>query len=217
MSHIKNIIFDLDGTLIDSSDGVVEAVNYSLKMMGDPEQPPDIIKPFIGYPLSKMYLHFSDKPVKELYHHFQIKAAETVVESTVILPHVEQVLKELQNNKYTMAIATTKIRIHVEGIIDKLNWHRLFPIFAGGDEVKKVKPEPDIFKLVVSRMKADPEKTIVVGDTENDIYAAHAVPLPVIAVKSPYNGHDKRLADSKPDYFINSIKELLKTIENINE
>lgn len=211
MSHIKNIIFDLDGTLIDSSDGVVEAVNYSLKMMNEPIQPSGKIKTFIGYPLSEMYPHFSKKPVKELYKHFQVKAAETVVSSTVMLPNVEIVLTTLSDNNYRFAIATTKIKKHVEGIIEKFGWQKIFHSYAGGDEVNNVKPAPDIFKLILERMDAEIEETVVVGDTENDIIAAQTLSLPTIGVKSPYDNSDK-VKSLKPDYFIDSIKELPETL-----
>ena len=90
---VKNLIFDLDGTLIDSSDGVVQAVNYSLRQMGEAEQPADVIKKYIGYPLSTMYPDFTDAPMRELYAHFQVKAAETVVSSTIVLPGVEEMVE----------------------------------------------------------------------------------------------------------------------------
>ena len=122
MKHIKNIIFDLDGTLIDSSDGVVEAVNYSLEQMGEKQRTPKEIKLFIGYPLYKMYPHFSDKPFKELYSHFQFKAADTVVASTVVLDNVENNLYRLKESGYSLSIASTKIRKHISGVIDKFGW-----------------------------------------------------------------------------------------------
>ena len=92
---IKYLLFDLDGTLIDSSDGVVEAVNYSLVQMGEPEQPAERIKTYIGYPLSTMYPDFIDAPIDELYSHFQVKAAKSVVNSTSLLPGVQPLLNRL--------------------------------------------------------------------------------------------------------------------------
>ena len=213
MNNLKNIIFDLDGTLIDSSDGVVEAVNYSLEQLGEPTQPPEKIKPFIGFSLSKMYPHFSDKPVKELYHHFQVKAADTVVSSTVILPDVEEVIVKLFNSGYNLAIASTKIRPHIEGIIEKFNWHNYFPVFSGGNEVEQVKPAPDIFNLTMERMKAEPDSTVVVGDTINDIIAAQAIGLKVIGVKSPYDD-GKDIQRLEPDYYIGKIKNLMEVLSN---
>lgn len=214
MSRVKNLIFDLDGTLIDSSDGVVEAVNYSLKMMGEPLQPPEIIKPYIGYPLSQMYHDFTDKPLKELYHHFQVKAAETVVKSTYLLPGVKETIEILHKQNFKMAIATTKIKKHVHGISEMFDWSDKFHAFVGGDEVKQVKPAPDVFMEAMKRLKVKSEDSIVIGDTVNDIFAAQAIPIKVIAVKSPYGGHEKIKA-AKPDYHINSITELPDLLRKI--
>jgi phosphoglycolate phosphatase-like HAD superfamily hydrolase len=203
----KNIIFDLDGTLIDSSNGIVEAVNYSLSKMGDPKQSPEEIKKFIGYPLSQMYPLFSNHPVKELCSHFQEKAKSTIVSTTISLPGVESALESLISNNCKLSIASTKIRTNIDGIIEKLNWGKYFEVWCGGDEVSKVKPDPEIFLLTLKRMNADKDESIVVGDTVNDIYAAQKCDMKVVAVSSPY-GDDKILKDAKPDYFIESLGEL---------
>ncbi len=213
---VNNLIFDLDGTLIDSSRGVVEAVNYSLRQMGQSEQPPEVIKPFIGYSLEVMYPQFTNAPIKELYRHFQVKAAETIVASTFPLDGTEEILRTLAAQKYQMAIATTKIKKHVDRIIDKFGWQEFFAAWVGGDEVKKVKPDPEIFHLVLERIKADPRETLVVGDTLNDILAARAVPLRSAAIASPYGGREKLLASS-PDYFLESISELPELLARINQ
>lgn len=214
MSRIKNIIFDLDGTLIDSSDGVVEAVNYSLVKMGEPEQPPEVIKPFIGFPLYTMYPHFTDVPLKELYKHFQIKAKETVVASTVVLSNVEETLKQLKTDGFNFAIASTKIRPHIKGIIKKFQWENVFKVYSGGNEVEKVKPDPSIFIMTLERMNADAKDSIIVGDTINDVLAAKAVPMRVVAVKSPY-GKSDGLQSVKPDYYIDTISKLPDLLSGI--
>ena len=214
MKHRGNIIFDLDGTLIDSSDGVVAAVNYSLRMMNQPAQPPEIIKAFIGYPLSQMYTHFTDIPMEELYHHFQNKAKETIVASTTVLPGVSEILRRLYDEGYHLAIASTKIRPHIEGIMEKFEWTSLFSAYAGGNEVSRVKPDPEIFRLTLQRLSATPGESIVLGDTINDILAAKAVPITVVAVASPYGGKEK-VQQAKPDYFIENISELPNLLTSI--
>ena len=213
---LRNIVFDLDGTLIDSSDGVVEAVNYSLRKMGESEQPPHVIKSFIGYPLSQMYPTFSKAPVEDLYRHFQVKAAETVVSSTYILPGVEPAMSRLRDQGYQLGIASTKIKRHIAGIVDKFGWDKLVIAYAGGDEVTRVKPDPEILKLTLQRMDARPEETVVVGDTVNDVLAARAVPMTVVAVESPYGGREK-VEQSEPDYFIGSVSDLIGLLERIKK
>jgi 2-phosphoglycolate phosphatase len=211
---IHGLIFDLDGTLIDSSDGVVEAVNYSLTQMGQVPQSAQRIKAYIGYPLEHMYPDFTSAPVDELHRHFQVKAAETVVASTTVLPGVTETLEKLHREGIAMAIATTKIRKHVDGIIDKFGWHELFCATVGGDEVEQVKPDPAAFCLALKRMQSTPEQVLVVGDTINDILAARAVPMKVAAVASPFGGRQK-VIDSGPDFYIESLSEIVDIVRQL--
>ncbi len=201
------VILDLDGTLIDSSPGVVEAVNYSLCQMGEPPQPPDAIKAFIGFPLSQMYSNFTAAPVAELYRHFRVKAEKAVVASTTALPGAEETLRRLKEDGYRLAIATTKVRCNVDGILGKLGWRDYFDTTVTGDEVPRVKPDPAAFRLALRQMSMKAFEALAVGDTINDVLAAQAVPMRVIALASPYGGREKVLA-AAPDSFIESIAEL---------
>jgi HAD superfamily hydrolase (TIGR01509 family) len=205
------VIFDLDGTLIDSSEGVVEAVNYSLRQMGEPEQSPEVIKPYIGYPLAKMYPEFTDAPYEQLYAHFSVKAAQTVVASTRPLPHADEVLNRLCSDGRTLAVASTKIKRHVDGILGKLGWREFFSAAVGGDEAPQFKPDPAVFRIALERMKASPGEAMVVGDTINDVQAARAVPIAVTAVASPY-GRRGELEASRPDYFLDDLRLLPETL-----
>lgn len=216
MKKIRYLIFDLDGTLIDSSEGIVDAVNYSLRMMAQPEQPPERIKKYIGYPLSKMYADFTDVPSAELYRHFRVRADRSVVDSSERLPGVEATLQQLHQLGYKMAIATTKVRQNLDGIIKMFSWDKLFDVTLGGDEVPRIKPEPDIFRMALEQLGAGPDEALVIGDTINDVLAAQAVPMPVVAVKSPYESPAKVLALA-PDHFLDSITELPNWIKNGRE
>jgi pyrophosphatase PpaX len=208
---IRHVVFDFDGTLIDSSDGVVEAVNYSLRKVGSPERGPEEIKPFIGFPLTKMYPHFSDAPVAELYAYFREMADTSVPNATVALPGADETIRTLHQRGIRIAIATTKVRRNIDEALNKLQWASLFHATVGGDEVAQVKPAPDAFLAALDLLGASPDNSIAVGDTINDIAAAQAVPMPVVAVKCPYSD-DNGVAALNPDYSIATIGELLKIV-----
>jgi len=213
LKTIRCLIFDFDGTLIDSSDGVVDAVNYSLRRMGADEQPPERIKAFIGYPLSQMYPVFTDVPVAELYAHFRVRAAETVVAASVPLEGVEETLSRLRQSGYLMAVASTKVREHINGIVVKLGWRDYFRALVGGDEVAHVKPDPEMFRVALTRLGAMADESLVIGDTINDILAARAVPMASVAVNSPYGGR-AQLQASRPDHFIETLSDLPALLAN---
>ena len=209
------LIFDLDGTLIDSSAGVVDAVNYSLRMAGQAERSHDDISKYIGYPLKSMYADFGVGPFAELYRYFQDRATHTVVSSSILLEGADETVAELRRQGWRMAIATTKVRRHVEAIVDKFGWRDTFDVLVGGDDVAKVKPDPEAFHLAMQRLGADPAETVVVGDTVNDVHAARAIPVTVVAVRSPYGG-EADLRASGPDYVIDKIAQLPLLLGNAN-
>lgn len=215
MNHRLNLIFDLDGTLIDSSRGVVESVNFALEQTSQPTQPPERIKKFIGSPLDQMFAEFTDQPYDILLEHFRQKAATAVVGSAEPLLGVNETLKHLHAEDYVMGIATTKIRSQVDDILTRLGWSDFFVAVSGGDEVAKVKPAPDIFRLTLKRMGVAADRTIVIGDTVNDVLGARAAGLPVIAVPSGFGDPDS-LADSNPDHFIKQFDQLPVILKQID-
>jgi HAD superfamily hydrolase (TIGR01509 family) len=153
-----------------------------------------------------MYPHFSDAPLDKLLGHFRDKAVETIVVSTSPLPDVEEVLSLLRAEGFRMAIATTKIRMHLDGILVKLGWESTFSATVGGDEVTKVKPAPEALELVLKRLQARADESLMIGDTINDVLAARAVPMEVVAVASPYGIESDLMAGS--DHHIKSIADL---------
>jgi len=205
-SQIAYIIFDLDGTLIDSSRGVIEATNYALESLGEKPRSDEEIVRFIGYPLDDMFPSFCRAPLDELKRAFQVKAKTSIVSSVKPLAGVNETLPLLHRAGYTLGIATTKFSIHTAGAIEKCGWSRYFKVLASGDEVARVKPAPDIIQLAMERLKADPDRTIMVGDTVNDIIAAREAGIRVIAIKSPF-GSDE-FASHNPDLILDSIVDL---------
>jgi phosphoglycolate phosphatase-like HAD superfamily hydrolase len=95
----------------------------------------------------------------------------------------------------------------VVAILRKLKWDALFGAVVGGDEVTRVKPDPETIHLALKRLRARPEDSLVVGDTVNDVLAARGVPMKAVAVASPF-GSETALAALKPDYFLKSLTEL---------
>lgn len=207
------LIFDLDGTLIDSSEGVIEATNYALTKLGEPIRTAAEIRRYIGFPLEEMFADFSAAPYEELRSHFQHRARETVVSSSTALPGVENVIVRLHESGYVMAIATTKISVHIRLILDKLGWRDYFSATVGGDEVSKVKPAPEAFQKALGMMYGQPENTMVIGDTINDVLAARAAGLVATAVRSPFGGSEE-LAEARPTYIIDSIESLPAVLEH---
>lgn len=213
---IKAIIFDLDGTLIDSSDGIVEAFNYALRQFHLPEQPHDKIAPMIGFPLDHMFVQLAGHSNPELKSAFRKKGMETVVRASQALPGANEVVISLFDTGCKLGIATTKSRSDIDGILEKLGWREFFEAVIGGDEVSQVKPHPEQFELLLVKMKSDCANTVVVGDTINDILPARQLGITEIAVRSPY-GNSLEVQQLKPHFFLEEIQELQDVLKELNQ
>ena len=212
IKDIRNLIFDLDGTLVDSSAGVIGATNYALRSIGESARKPDEIIRFIGYPLKEMFEAFSRGSYDDFWKYFQEKAVELMAASTVPIGNADNVIRRLHARGYKIGIGTTKLSIHTNSILDKFNWTDLISAIIGADDVETVKPDPEAFIKVMKLMHADASDSIVIGDTINDVFAARAASMPVIAVRSIF-GRDGDLERSEPDLLIDNLDALLDIFE----
>lgn len=212
----KTIIFDLDGTLIDSADGIVEAFNYAMTQNGLKSQPAEEIKKHIGYSLEHMFGQYTNSNPELLKSYFRARAVQTVVNSSNPLNGANGTVTSLFESGYKLGIATSKIRSHIDGILNKLGWEKYFCQVIGGDEVANIKPDSEQFSSLMALMKANPENTVIVGDTINDIMPAKKLSVRSVAVKSPY-GDSKEVMNLNPDFFIEGISHLPQTINKMFE
>ncbi len=212
LTAVKYLIFDLDGTLIDSSRGVAKATNYALEKMGERTRSLEEIAAFIGFPLEDMFHAFSNGSYDDFWTHFQEKGETVIAASARPIGNADRILRSLKDKGYRIGIGTTKRRVHVTGILHNLGWDNLIEAYVGADDVVNVKPAPDSFIETMNRLGARIENSLVVGDTVNDVLAAKKSGIPVAAVKSIF-GREKELVDSGPDYLLGSLDELLDLLE----
>lgn len=209
---VRHLIFDLDGTLIDSSRGVAEATNYALEKIGDKPRPVEEIAGYIGNPLEEMFRDFSDGFYPEFWKHFQEIGEKVIADSAEPIGNASKVLSQLKNRGYLIGIGTTKMRIHVSKILRNLGWEDYVDTYVGADDVKRVKPSPDCFIETMSRLGAEIETSLVIGDTVNDVSAAKAAGIMVVGVKSIF-GREDELMRSNPDLIIDRIDTLLEYLK----
>lgn len=203
---ISALIFDLDGVLIESISGIVASTNYSLKILSLPEREPAEIMRYIGCPLPRMFDDFAPGvDYAKIRPLFREKAMETIVPGSNLLPHARETLERLKSAGYKLGIGSTKIRAHIDGIIEKFSLGRLIDAVVGGDEAA-AKPAPDIFLLAAERMEANLDSTLVIGDTVNDIQAARQAGMSVVTIESDL-GDREALSVSPSDYHFADLRQ----------
>jgi len=195
----KVIIFDLDGTLIDSAPDLALAVNHMLTSVGHANfDESTIIDSWVGngaFVLIQRALSGSRTIDEHLDSDFVAKAldiflkfyAQNLCVKTALYPNVLSTLHALKSKGYRLAIVTNKPFAFVEPILKSLELIDLFESFIGGDSLAEKKPSPLPLLHVCETLKVSVEECVMVGDSLNDILAGNACDMQTIGVTYGYN------------------------------
>ncbi len=213
------IIFDFDGTLINSIPDLATAVNMMLSHYNLLPLTMAQVSPFIGNGaklLVKRSLEHS-MPDKEISSEFFKEAFEIYLASyqkvicveTYAYPDVVETLNYLNNKDYKMAICTNKPYEFIEPILDKLMIKHFFKYWIGEDSLTKKKPSAFPLFHIAKEMNKSIEKCIMVGDSKNDIIAAKNAGMESIGVTYGYN-YNENIADYNPTLVVDNFVDLQK-------
>lgn len=207
------IIFDLDGTLIDSSEDIAWAVNKMLKDMGLEEMPYPAIKERIGWGVSMLL-----EKVLPAEKHNLLDAAKGIfmgyyrshlLVKTKPYDGVIDVLEHFKNKK--LAVATNKPVGLTTKILDDLNMSVYFRKVVGGDGVQNKKPSPEALEVILKELNILPHNAVFIGDSKIDIEAGKKGGIMTIGAAYGFRGR-RELEEAGADVIIEDIKELIQKI-----
>ncbi|MEA2073865.1 MAG: phosphoglycolate phosphatase [Campylobacterota bacterium] len=212
------IIFDLDGTLIDSGADLALALNAMLRELKRQEFSEDEIHTWVGngaQTLVKRALsggilideNIDDSLFKEALEIFLDSYKNNVCVKTTLYPHVRETLVSLHKNGYTMAIVTNKPFEFVAPILSTLKLDKYFSLILGGDSLKEKKPSALPLLHVCEKLNVSIEKGLMVGDSKNDILAAKAANMDSIGVTYGYN-YGESIDLYKPNAIIDEFSKI---------
>lgn len=213
------IIFDFDGTLIDSMPDLTQAINNMLSYYKLEPITIEEATPFIGNGAIKLVERalkyrlqpkkITDELFKEAYDIYFSAYKEVVCEETYLYLGVLKTLQYLDNKQYDMAICTNKPHVFIEPILDKLSIKQYFKCWVGGDSLPKKKPDAAPLLHIAKTMNKNIDKCIMVGDSKNDILAAKNAKMESIGVSYGYN-YNEDIADYGPTKVVDNFAELKK-------
>jgi phosphoglycolate phosphatase len=209
------IIFDLDGTLVDSGEAVSDAFNWALREKGYAEAPVDSICSTIGHPLPVMFAPYvpENQDPDEMVELYRVRYSEIFIEKTYLIDGAADTILKLADAGYDLGVATTKPRSFTEPILENLGVLKHFKTVAGAEEVENLKPAPDVILLAMKRLGRGPEETLFVGDTPLDVRAARAANTRVVCVLTGHAPEDE-LRACGPDMIFKNLPELEKWINS---
>lgn len=206
------VLFDLDGTLIDSAPQLALAVNRTLTELGLAEADEAVVRTWVGNGADKLIQRALDyRAAPELFasarplfdRHYQA----CLLEGLAMYDGVEQSLRRLQALGYRQGIVTNKPSHFVQPILDALGIADCFALWLGGNCVPVKKPSPEPLLLACHELGVSPSRTLMVGDSENDVLAAQAAGMKVVGLTYGYN-YGRPIVDSRPDWVCEQFAQL---------
>ncbi|MFX0056914.1 MAG: HAD family hydrolase [Candidatus Hodarchaeota archaeon] len=211
---MKNILlsFDLDNTLINNKEGIVNSFNYALKKYNLPKVDENKIVKMIGTPLDEMFQMVSKFNPKLLSSCFREYYGEKGIFQAELLPGIKEKLQEFKRNYITMGIITSKKQEMAIRITKNLEIFEFFEYIIGESNEVNSKLDPNLPKIIIKRY---PDyKIIIIGDHPKDKTLAENLNVPFIGVLTGHHNTKELISDIKVKYLIlPSVKEI--KVENI--
>ncbi|UVP38057.1 HAD family phosphatase [Bacteroides fragilis] len=180
MDKIKAVIFDMDGVLIDAKEWHYEALNKALRLFGFEISRYDHLVTFDGLPTAKkLEMMTVERGLPKSLHQLindmkQIYTMEYVYMKCKPLFVHQYALSRLKSEGFRLALASNSVRVTIDMMMEKADLNQYLDFSLSNQDVKKSKPDPEIYITAINRLGLSPEECLVVEDNQNGVKAALA-------------------------------------------
>lgn len=215
----KCAIFDLDGTLIDSLQGILDAVNMSFKQLGfNIVRTYEESKYFIGagaIEFARRAMEGQKIPLdreKEVMETFLVNYAKTQTVVTKPFAGIVEMLKNLKKLNYSICIASNKPQMLLDSVVKQLFPDIKFDLAMGSLPNKPDKPDPYMIYEIFKKLNVEPNDCVYIGDSQYDMETARNAGIDSVIVRYGYGFYDKPWI-KKATYLVDSVSELKKLLD----
>lgn len=218
MTRWNTLLFDLDGTLIDTNDLIISSYEHVLRYYAPDQYSRDDIISWIGVPLADNFSSISSNPSQveqmiDTYQSHNLANHETLVRE---YDGVYDTIKTLYERGYSLGIVTTKRKEAAVKGASMLGLLPFFSTFVTVDDVETPKPHPEPLQIAMTQLNARPEETIMVGDSQFDIMAGKNAGVRTAGVEWTIKGASF-LKNYEPDWMLARMSDLLDIVGEIKE
>lgn len=215
MSKFKYILFDFDGTLTDSSEGIFKSLTYAFESYGHGTPPQELLKKFIGPPLYHsftVYCGFDDKHAWEMTDKYRERYRKIGYLESRLYDGIAETLKTLKEQGYILATASSKPLHFVDQICENLKIKSYFDFLGGTEFDNTSESKATVILNAMKNIGAVSEETLMVGDTKFDIEGAHQVGIPCCAVLYGF-GTREDFEEYNAEYIVETPKEIFDIVK----
>jgi phosphoglycolate phosphatase len=214
------VLFDLDGTLVDTVPDLAACVDATMADLGMPPRGESKVRCWVGDGIERLVKRAltdsqDGEPEAGIFdlalERFMGIYARHVSERSRPYPGAEPLLAFFEARKTPRVCVTNKAARYTEALLSDLGWLGRFDLVLSGDSLARKKPDPLPLLHAARHFGVSPGQCLMVGDSKNDVAAARAAGVPVVCVSYGYN-HGEDIATAKPDLVIDSLDELLRLI-----
>jgi len=214
MKHVELIIFDLDGTLINSLKDITISLNFTLEKLGLEKMDEERVRGYIGSGVKRLIEDvlgsMDDNRIGEMISLFQEHHKKHLLDNTILYPGTKEVLQFY--NKKKKAVISNKNKEFSLTILKGLGAEEYFDLILGPEDAQRRKPFPDPILNVLAKLNIKPQKALMVGDNPIDIEAGKSAGVFTCAVTYGFSRKED-LENSNPDFIINGILDLKRIID----
>jgi pyrophosphatase PpaX len=213
MTAIHTVLFDLDGTLIDSVRLILDSYHHTLDVHGFPPRTDEHWLSGMGTPLRVQFRDWAHDPALleqmiATYRDYNITHHDRMVS---VYPGVPEVIKELRSLGLSMGLVTSKNRVGAVRGLEHVGLMEFIDVIIGADDVVNPKPHPEPVQLAAQRLGVGREGVVYVGDSIHDMQSGRAAGVETAAVLWGPFGRD-HLEATEPDYWLETPTDLLQMI-----
>lgn len=211
MEGITTILFDIDGTILDTRDFILNATEHALSTLGIPIPPRSEMAKHVGKAFDEYYVSIVGhgdhiKDLIALHRNFQLANLDLAK----LFPDTLVVLKTLHKRGYVLAAVTSRSKQTSSQTLKDCGILDFFSAVISKEDTKELKPDPAPLFLALKQVGKLPENAVMIGDSHLDIEAGKNAGTKTIRVL--YGFHTENLHNPKPDYIVENITELLKIL-----
>jgi phosphoglycolate phosphatase len=211
MKNYRHILFDLDGTLSDPGDGIIQSVSYALSRMDSPVTDTARLRKFIGPPLHESFREYfpgDDDAINRAILHYRDHYRRQGMHMNYPYPGIAELLADLDRQGRRLSLATSKLDSIAAGVLELLGMRHYFNAVGGSDAEGTVRNKTHVIEKLIKGMEGVPKKEIVmVGDMDLDIIGARNNGIHSIGVTWGY-GTREEITREKPTHIVEKVDNL---------